>query len=115
MFKRGIIISLTMQKGYILSNIYFGKVELSDGDTDLSGLFEFRGNYYYFKLEYYPQEVHRFARLYDSAGRMVPVDADQFSEISQAFDVLCDIEADVNNAFNVVKAAASFSEAVDGE
>lgn len=89
-----------------MTTIYFGQVPTEFADND--EYFAEEGVKFYFKLEYYADEEFRFARLYDTAGRMVPVDADHFYHISEAFATLSNLEeivasaqkdiAEVNNA-----------------
>lgn len=86
-----------------MTTIYFGQVPSEFADD--SDYFEYEGAQYYFKLEYYPTEEYRFARLYDTAGRMVPVDADHFQHMASSFALISQLEADMVDAHMDIKMA----------
>jgi hypothetical protein len=70
-----------------VKNIYLGLVSdqmLQDAGSE--GFFLFADSYWCFKLEVSLEDG--FLRMFDSVGRMVPIDKDQYLELASALDAV---------------------------
>ena len=75
---------------------YFGYTSPEDHETMGATSFEFGGSYWQFKVEVMPEDG--FIRIYDAVGRMIPVDKDQFIDLSATLGAVIAIQEDFDEA-----------------
>jgi hypothetical protein len=89
----------------MVKHYYFGPISPQD-HADMGGeSFEFAGSYWSFKVEVGLEDG--FVRLYDTVGRMVPIDQEHYNDLIATFSAVSALQEDFLEAKDAVKDALS--------
>jgi len=80
----------------MVKHYYFGPISPQD-HADMGGeSFEFAGSYWSFKMEVCLSEG--FVRLYDTVGRMIPIDQEHYEDLIATMETAADLQKDFAKA-----------------